>query len=278
MRPTSVVLAVAAGVLVILSLAVRPRPHALRGERLPRLVLWGAVTVAANASLAMCLVLLSRGLVRSFLASTRQIGVVESLRAQIDRPGGPSPAAVGVLVLVAVVGVGAQHVVRRPFSARAIGRTIECIPRTTGRVERAVSTLVVCCGGALEDVSFRQGLPAVLHARGMGPLSSLVVALAVFALLHGRPARVANALAVGAAATIVYVATGSLVWPIALHVLANALALGVMPEIRRARATGIARRAVEAAASDARMGRRPPSDPVPHAAPAGAAGRALLPI
>lgn len=211
---------------------------------MPRLVAWSALRVGAQGLLAAAILLVTGGHVGAFLVDVREIGLVDRLRATCTGPGAPSPVAVACLVLLSAAAVGAQYVLRWPVSPRRIGRTMELIPRWNGRAELGVGVLDACLVGASEELIFRVGLPGALHVAGAGLWWCLGVPLVVFAVVHRKPLAVGNALALGSAATVVYVATADVRWAIALHAGANLLARGVAAEICRARATRIARAAI----------------------------------
>ena len=165
-----------------------------------------------------------------------ELGLIQSLKSGGDAAHG---AVIGVIVGVAAgtVGMIAMRLKARkrgaadatsantaqPWWRKLIPDFSALLPSTAQ--ERWLWALVAVSAGICEEVVFRGWLLSALHGEaGLRGIALIVVASAIFGLAHiyQRFTGVILAGLAGALFCVLYVATGSLLIPIALHILVDA--------------------------------------------------------
>ncbi len=187
----------------------------LARTRMYRLTLELSWTAAAVA----LLVLLAGGL------SLRDIGFRPPSGDSLERYGGVLAGALGGLLVGTVVAV---TVARRGRTTRPIGDIDVLLPRTAG--ERRWYAAVAVTAGTTEEVLYR-GFALVVLTAVLPAAAAVGVAAVVFGLAHAYQG-VAGMLVTGLSAVglgALYLATGSLLPGMVLHVLIDLRALVVRP-------------------------------------------------
>ncbi|HEX4002713.1 MAG TPA: CPBP family intramembrane glutamic endopeptidase [Candidatus Acidoferrales bacterium] len=185
------------------------------------------------------------------------LGLADARLMQAVAPGSDAAhgAAVGVLigVLAGTVGMivarmkarrrgakpGTRAVARQPWWRKLLPDFTALLPATTQ--ERLLWVLVAVSAGVCEEIVFRGWLLAMLHGQaGLSGAALICVAAGLFGLAHiyQRAAGVILTAFAGALFCVLYVATGSLLVPIVLHIIVDArFALLPAPRVAEPQAT-----------------------------------------
>lgn len=146
-----------------------------------------------------------------------------------------TPAGVTTAIVVAVVALAA--LVLPPILARgsslddipAVGDIRAIIPRSLGELRYGAALSVNA--GVTEEVLFRLGMPALVFAVTGDAVVAFVAATALFGVLHvyqGAPGIVFSTIA-GVIFTALYVVSGSILLPIAVHALLDLRSMVLLP-------------------------------------------------
>ncbi|GAA1953709.1 CPBP family intramembrane glutamic endopeptidase [Agromyces allii] len=252
-----VALIVVPGLLHRMLEAAKPALFAIASERMPRLVARETLTVLASAVVVGGLLLVWGGLVPDYLEAAGKIAVVSWARSALAEGSGRQPGIVVLLALTAVLAILAQYVLFRAFGRRRRRMLADRIGLTTGRAERFVhATSAILAGGIGEEFIFRAVLPAAVYAFTGSLTVAILAPWLLFALAHidQRWTGITNAALIGLACTVVYLATERLEFAIAVHVVANILAVLVAPEVFLALRRRTVRRALRSGAPAHREG------------------------
>lgn len=154
---------------------------------------------------------------------------LESARTWLDTPIG---IAIGVGVAIAFVAllVVPLLVLRGSVDeVPAVGDIRALLPRTRGELPYGAGLAV--SAGVFEELLFRLGMPALVFAVTGDAVVAFVVAAVLFGLLHiyQGPAGILLSMVLGVVFTALYVVTGTILVPIALHVLVDARSLVLLP-------------------------------------------------
>lgn len=156
-------------------------------------------------------------------------------------PAGSGGNEGGMLVLGIVAGaliggalLGAVLAARNPDAPQiALGDIAPLMPRNAAETGHAA--LLSVNAGVSEEVAFRLYLPLLLALAGLPPVAALAAAALLFGIIHfyqGLPGVLATTL-VGVVMTGVYLASGSLLLPIALHAIIDLNGLVLRPTLER---------------------------------------------
>jgi membrane protease YdiL (CAAX protease family) len=140
--------------------------------------------------------------------------------------GVPVVLTVGFIVLT-VLGIRATR--RSGDGVEAIGDIQSMLPRN--RQELTLTALMSVNAGIVEELLFRLALPALVFGATGSAVVAVIAPLMLFGLLHAYQgvAGVIGTAIVGGILMAVYLWTGSIVWPIVLHVLFNLRTLVLLP-------------------------------------------------
>jgi len=84
---------------------------------------------------------------------------------------------------------------------------------------------IAVVGPVTEEIIFREAILGHLVRSGMKPLRAMTASALAFALLHGNPAQVPFALAIGLILALVWMRTGNILLTSAVHIINNSLAV-----------------------------------------------------
>ena len=147
------------------------------------------------------------------------------------RDGGDLFTAVLIGLGVTVVGGGILVVIlaRKTDDVPTIGDIGALLPRN--RAELGFGAALSINAGVVEELLFRLALPALLFGITGNAAIAIVASVLLFASLHlyqGLPGS-AGALLVGALLMLLFLATGSILWPILAHALFDLRSLVLIP-------------------------------------------------
>lgn len=155
---------------------------------------------------------------------------IAASRDLLAEPYGP---AVGIGVAVVVVGFLVLPVLllrgTAVDEAPAVGDIRALLPRTRGELPYGAALSVNA--GVVEELLFRLGLPALVFAVSGEAVVAFVAATLLFGLLHAYqgPTGVLASTVVGAIFVYLYLVTGSILVPIALHALFDLRSMVLIP-------------------------------------------------
>ncbi|MDH6180299.1 membrane protease YdiL (CAAX protease family) [Microbacteriaceae bacterium SG_E_30_P1] len=136
-----------------------------------------------------------------------------------------------VLVIAALTIVGFRAVRSTPEEAVMLGDIAAMIPRN--RQEIRIGWLLSLNAGVSEELMFRLAVPAALYGASGSAIVAVAGSVVLFGALHiyqGAQGVVGSTI-VGAALMAAYIATGSIVAPVVLHVLLDLRSLVVLPSM-----------------------------------------------
>ncbi len=178
-----------------------------------------AVTVGAAASRAPA------------RAAAQAWGPIATARGWIASPVGLAVALVLLALAIAALIVPVLLVRGSLDDIPTVGDIRALLPRTRGELPYGAG--LALSAGVFEELLFRLGLPALLFAiAGDGPLAFLIAGL-VFGLLHlyQGPIGMLGATVLGLALAALYLVSGTIVLPIALHALIDLRSLVLIPVV-----------------------------------------------
>jgi membrane protease YdiL (CAAX protease family) len=141
--------------------------------------------------------------------------------------------AIGATISLSVVAF-VWHRRLRKMASPVIGDIEPLLPRN-GR-ETLMAIPLSLNAGVSEELFFRLALPLLITACTGSAVAGLVVAAAIFGLMHRYQGwkGIAMTTLIGAFFAWIYIASGSLAKPMVLHVLVDLMALVVRPAVSRA--------------------------------------------
>ena len=161
------------------------------------------------------------------LQDARQWGPLDAIPYRSDTVAGLLAGFGIAAVLVLVVPILLLR--RRLDEVPAIGDIRALLPRNRG--ELPYGAVLGLTAGIVEELLFRLALPALLFGvLGSGPLAFGIAALLFGALhLYQGPLGILFAFILGLLFTLLYLVSGSIVWPIVLHALIDLRSLVLIP-------------------------------------------------
>ena len=193
---------------------------------------WLRESFLAFGGIALVLLVLVWQFVPRLLDEINGWDAVLSARAWYASLGWLSIALTVTLTFVVVVlPILLLFAARRQEDVVSIGDIQALIPRNTAEVR--LGALLSLNAGVVEELVFRLAVPALLY----GAFGSAVLALVTSALLFGAlhayqgPLGIAGTTVVGAFLLLLYVATGSILVPIVVHVLIDLRSFVLIPLI-----------------------------------------------
>jgi membrane protease YdiL (CAAX protease family) len=183
----------------------------------------------------------------AILAALGRIGAVATLPAEFaalyPHAGPTAPVtqmdapmligfAIGATISLSVLAF-VWHRRLRKMSQPVIGDIEPLLPRN-GR-ETLMAIPLSLNAGISEELCFRLALPLLITACTGSAIAGLVLATAIFGLMHRYQGwkGIAMTTLIGSFLTWIYIASGSLVKPMVLHVLVDLMALVVRPAVSR---------------------------------------------
>lgn len=152
-----------------------------------------------------------------------------------DALGTPLGLGVGIAVAVAAVALLVLPVLALRGTdiaeAPTVGDIRALLPRSRGELRYGVGLSLNA--GISEELLFRLGLPALVFGLTGNALVAFVVAAVVFGLLHvyQGPLGILASTLIGVVFTALYLVTGSILAPIALHVLVDLRSMVLIPVV-----------------------------------------------
>lgn len=200
-----------------------------------RYLIWAAKAFALFVGSALVgLALLGR--LGAIAAMPSEFAPAIAAMPRIDVSSAELPMLMGMMI-GAVIGGGVLGglLARRNKDAKAVmlGDVEALLPRNAA--ETACGALLSLNAGVTEELFFRLYLPLLLILAGVPALAAFVIAAIVFGLVHlyqGAVGVLATG-ALGAALTLAYLLSGSLVLPMVLHVAIDLNALVIRPSLTR---------------------------------------------
>jgi len=164
------------------------------------------------------------------LAAAQEWPPIAASRDVLGAPYGPW-VALGVTVLVVAVLVLPALLLRgTPIDeAPALGDIRALLPRTRGELPYGAALSINA--GVVEELLFRLGIPALVYAITGEGVVAFVAATLLFGLLHAYqgPTGVLASTIVGVVFVYLYLVTGSILVPIALHALFDLRSMVLIP-------------------------------------------------
>ena len=157
---------------------------------------------------------------------------VAATRAWYDSLGWLSIAlAIAVGFVVIVLPILLLFLARREQDVTSIGDIQALIPRNLAEVR--IGALLSLNAGVVEELLFRLAVPALLYGAFGNALFALIASALLFGGLHAYqgPVGIIGTTVVGAFLLLLYVATGSILVPIVVHVLIDLRSFVLIPLI-----------------------------------------------
>lgn len=234
--PTLALVGVALGVLFWRAVLRERRDYA-QFKRLRSTVLrqktyrrWTIEAFASLGGLSVATIVGGWASIGPLLAAAQAWPPIASVQATFAEPWGVALAIGLGLVLVAVLVLPILALRNTPIDeAPALGDIRALLPRTRGELPYGVALSLNA--GVSEELLFRLGLPALLFALTGDALLAFGAAALVFGLLHlyQGPIGVLFSTVLGLVFTFLYVVTGSILVPIALHALIDLRSMVLIP-------------------------------------------------
>ncbi len=206
----------------------RLRSTALRRKVFRR---WAIESWLILGGLAGVVLLAASSYVPLALQDARQCGPLGAIPYRSDTVAGLLVGFGIVAVLVLVVPILLLR--RRLDQVPAIGDIRALLPRNRG--ELPYGAALGLTAGIVEELLFRLALPALLFGVLQGLPGAGALAFAIAALLFGAlhlyqgPLGILFAFILGLLFTLLYLVSGSIVWPIVLHALIDLRSLVLIP-------------------------------------------------
>lgn len=187
-------------------------------------VVYGGASVVLLALVAQFVPLL--------LDAVDELGWLGDVRDFIAASGATG-VSIGVVALMVLVAVNVVSIValRDTDTIPTAGDILALLPRN--RAELGYGAALSVNAGVVEEVLFRLALPALLFGITGNPGVSITAAVLMFGVLHlyQGVVGVVTSTIVGALLMAAYVVTGSILVPIALHILIDLRSLVLIPMI-----------------------------------------------
>lgn len=234
--PALALLGVVTGVLVWRAVARERRDYA-RFKRLRSTVArqkvyrrWVREAFLSLGGLSLATIVGAWSSITPVLASAQSWGPIAASRDVLGGPWGV-PLAVGIAVVVVAFLVLPILLLRgTPIDeAPALGDIRALLPRTRGELPYGAALSINA--GVVEELLFRLGLPALVFAVTGDALVAFVGATLLFGLLHVYQGSTGVVLStvLGAVFVYLYLVTGSILVPIALHALIDLRSMVLIP-------------------------------------------------
>ncbi|WP_111718956.1 CPBP family intramembrane glutamic endopeptidase [Homoserinimonas sp. OAct 916] len=125
--------------------------------------------------------------------------------------------------------VGTAFLGRKAENVMALGDTLALLPRN--RAELKYGWALSINAGVVEELLFRLAMPVLIFAVFGNALIAIVVSLILFGLMHAYQGvgGVIGAFVLGVVLMALFLATGSIVWPIILHAVFDLRSLVLIP-------------------------------------------------
>ncbi len=197
---------------------------------------WLLESALVMGGLSAAVLLAAFPFVPPVLAGAQSWGPVAAVRGFLATPGG-SIVSVVAMVIVAAALIAPVLLLRRTVgdggvdAIPAVGDIRSLLPRVRAELKYGVG--LGLSAGIFEELLFRLGIPALLFGiTGLAPLSFAIAAL-VFGMLHlyQGPLGILFATLLGFVFAALYVLTGSIAAPIALHALVDLRTLVLIPVV-----------------------------------------------
>ncbi len=234
--PALALLGVVSGVLAWRAIARERRDYA-RFKRLRSTVArqkvyrrWVVEAFLALGGLSLATIVGAWDSIAPLLAAGQEWAPIAASR---DVLGGEFGLAVGLGVAVVLVGFLVLPIVLlrgTPIDdAPALGDIRALLPRT--RDELPYGAALSINAGVVEELLFRLGLPALVFAVTGDAIVAFVAATVIFGLLHvyQGPTGIVLSTVLGVAFAYLYLVTGSILVPIALHALIDLRSMVLIP-------------------------------------------------
>jgi membrane protease YdiL (CAAX protease family) len=193
---------------------------------------WLLESVLMLGGSAAIILLLAWQYVPRLLAAANRYPVLRELHGFVHGGGGVwSGIALGVVIGLAIGIVLVVVLLRNTKEVPTIGDISALLPRN--REELVYGAGLSLNAGISEELLFRLAVPAVVFAVSGNALVALVASILLFSVLHLYQgiSGIVSALVIGTLLMLLYLATGSILWPILAHVLFDLRSLVLIPVV-----------------------------------------------
>jgi uncharacterized protein len=231
-----ILLAVFVAILVLLILRARRRSRnqyrqfkrlrdTVRRQAMFRV--WLRDAFLAFGAISAVLLALSWQYIPLVLDEIRAAGWYLEVASHVNLPA----IAIGFAAAFVVVPLGLLVLAGRQESVPTVGDIQALIPRNTAEVK--LGALLAINAGVLEEIVFRVAMPAVLFGATGSAATAIVVSVAVFGGLHAYQgvSGVIGTTVIGVLLLVLYIASGSILVPIIVHVLIDLRSFVFIPLI-----------------------------------------------
>lgn len=194
--------------------------------------LWLRQSFTVFGALSLVLLVLVWQFIPLLLDEINGWDAVQSARAWYDSLGWLSIAlAVAVGFVVIVLPILLLFLARREEDITSVGDIQALIPRNLAEVR--LGALISLNAGVVEELLFRLAVPALLYGAFGSAWAALVVSVLLFGALHAYqgPVGIFGTTLVGAFLLLLYVATGTILVPVIVHVLIDLRSFVLIPVI-----------------------------------------------
>jgi membrane protease YdiL (CAAX protease family) len=181
---------------------------------------------------AAVILLLVWQFVPRMLAQVERYPVTLAFRHFVADSNGVFVAVVIGVVIAAIAGsILFVVLLRNSTEIPTIGDIGALLPRN--RHELGYGVALSLNAGVMEELLFRLAVPALVFGVTGNAATAIVASVLLFAALHlyQGAAGIVGALAIGALLMLIYLATGSILWPILAHALIDLRSLVLIPMV-----------------------------------------------
>lgn len=191
---------------------------------------WLWESFATFGGLSVLLLLLAGFAVAPLLQELTTWPGVRELRGLVDNnPGIVVGVVIGGTIGLIVLTLFGIRAARSEQHVPVVGDVGAMLPRN--RQELRLGALLSLNAGVVEETLFRLAIPAAIYGASGSAVAAVVASVVLFGALHAYqgPVGIIASTIVGALMMLLYAVSGSILWPILIHVLFDLRSLVLIP-------------------------------------------------